>query len=323
MEKVVFIIPYFGKFNNYFQLFLNSCAYNKNFEWLIFTDDTRNFKYPDNVKVIYTTFDKLKTRIQELFDFPIILNNPYKLCDFRPAYGLIFEEYIKEYQFWGYCDTDVIWGNISDFIKDEDLMKYDKICVFGHCSLYKNNKKMNNLFKVNLNGEERYKIVMQRNRTNSFDEEFNGSINNIMEQEHLKIRYREDQANIYTKSSDFRLVNLNKDKKTYTTEKLKKAFFVWDNGNLLRYILKNDEVYIKKYMYIHLQSRKMKVNLTDLYRNKYKIIPNAFDELEISDIDKNTFKKIKIKHFNLHYFKLRSKNLREKIKRRLTGYYNS
>ena len=76
-------------------------------------------------------------------------------------------------------------------------------------------------------------------------------------------------------------------------------------------------------MYIHLQSRKMKVNLTDLYRNKYKIIPNAFDELEFSDIDKNTFKKIKIKHFNLHYFKLRSKNLRKKIKRRLTGYYNS
>ena len=236
---------------------------------------------------------------------------------------MIFEEYIKEYQFWGYCDTDVIWGNISDFIKDEDLIKYDKICVFGHCSLYKNNKKINNLFKVNLNGEERYKIVMQRNRTNSFDEEFNGSINNIIEQEGLKIRYREDQANIYTKSSDFRLVNLNKDKKTYTTEKLKKAFFVWDNGNLLRYILKNDEVYIKKYMYIHLQSRKMKVNLTDLYRNKYKIIPNAFDELEFSDIDKNTFKKIKIKHFNLHYFKLRSKNLRKKIKRRLTGYYNS
>ena len=317
MEKVVFIIPYFGKFNNYFQLFLNSCAYNKKFEWLIFTDDTRDFKYPANVKVIYTTFDKLKNRIQELFDFPIILNNPYKLCDFSPAYGMIFEEYIKEYQFWGYCDTDVIWGNISDFIKDEDLIKYDKICVFGHCSLY------NNLFKVNLNGEERYKIVMQRNRTNSFDEEFNGSINNIIEQEGLKIRYREDQANIYTKSSDFRLVNLNKDKKTYTTEKLKKAFFVWDNGNLLRYILKNDEVYIKKYMYIHLQSRKMKVNLTDLYRNKYKIIPNAFDELEFSDIDKNTFKKIKIKHFNLHYFKLRSKNLRKKVKRRLTGYYNS
>ena len=323
MEKVVFIIPYFGKFNNYFQLFLNSCAYNKNFEWLIFTDDTRDFKYPVNVKVIYTTFDRLKNRIQELFDFPIILNNPYKLCDFRPAYGLIFEEYIKEYQFWGYCDTDVIWGNISDFIKDEDLMKYDKICVFGHCNLYKNNKKMNNLFKVNLNNEERYKIVMQRNRTNSFDEEFNGSINNIIEQENLKMRYREDQANIYTKSSDFRLTSLNKDRKTYTIEKLKKAFFVWDNGNLFRYILENDKVYVKKYMYIHLQSRKMRVNLTNLYRNKYKIIPNAFDELEISDIDKNTFKKIKIKHFNLHYFKLRSKNLREKIKRRLTGYYNS
>ena len=35
--KAIFIIPYFGHFNNYFQLFLNSCAYNRDFDWLIFT----------------------------------------------------------------------------------------------------------------------------------------------------------------------------------------------------------------------------------------------------------------------------------------------
>lgn len=323
MKKIVFIIPYFGKFNNYFQLFLNSCSRNADINWLIFTDDKRTFNYPKNVLVKYISFEEIRSKVQRYFNFEITLDYPYKLCDFRPAYGLIFEEYIKEYKFWGYCDTDVIWGNISDFIKDDDLIKYDKIGIFGHCSLYKNNKKINNLFKVKLNGEERYKIVMQRNRTNSFDEEFNGSINNIMEQEGFKICYREEQANIYTKSSDFRLTKLNEDKKTYTIEKLKKAFFVWDNGNLLRYVLIDNRLYIKKYMYIHLQSRRMKVNLTNLYRNKYKIIPNAFDELEVNEIDKNTFKKIKIKHFNLHYFKLRSKNLREKIKRRLTGYYNS
>lgn len=29
MNRLVIILPYFGKFTNYFQLFLNSCAYEK------------------------------------------------------------------------------------------------------------------------------------------------------------------------------------------------------------------------------------------------------------------------------------------------------
>ena len=323
MKKVAFIIPYFGKFNNYFQLFLNSCEYNRNFDWLIFTDDKRKFRYPINVKVIYTNFASLKRKIECLFDFPITLEFPYKLCDFRPAYGLIFKDYLKNYSAWGYCDSDIIWGNISKFITENDILNYDKICVFGHCSLYKNTDRINNLFKIKLNGEERYKIVMQRNRTNSFDEEFNGSINNIFEQENLKIRYQEYQANIYTKSSNFKLTKLNSDKKTYTIEKLQKAFFVWEKGSLFRYILDNNEIIKREYMYIHLQSRPMKINFNDLSKNRYKIIPNSFDELEVKNINKETFNKIKRKHFNLHYFKLRSKNLRQKIKRRLTGYYNS
>jgi len=27
--------------------------------------------------------------------FKVTINNPYKLCDFKPAYGLFFEEYTQ------------------------------------------------------------------------------------------------------------------------------------------------------------------------------------------------------------------------------------
>ena len=37
MKKCIFIIPYFGKFNEYFTLFLKSCKNNKEFNWLILT----------------------------------------------------------------------------------------------------------------------------------------------------------------------------------------------------------------------------------------------------------------------------------------------
>ena len=45
MLKKILIIPYFGKFNNYFELWLKSCEYNTDFDWLIFTDDKTNYQY--------------------------------------------------------------------------------------------------------------------------------------------------------------------------------------------------------------------------------------------------------------------------------------
>lgn len=49
MKKTI-IIPYYGKFPDFFQLFLNSCKWNKGFNWLIFTDNEDKYIYPDNVK---------------------------------------------------------------------------------------------------------------------------------------------------------------------------------------------------------------------------------------------------------------------------------
>lgn len=112
MRKAAFIIPFFGKFNNFFQLFLNSCGKNKDYDWIIFTDDKTNYQYPSNLIVNYTTFEKIKSLFQTKFKSKISLDRPYKLCDFRPMYGYLFQEYLKDYKFWGHCDTDMLFGDI-------------------------------------------------------------------------------------------------------------------------------------------------------------------------------------------------------------------
>lgn len=236
IKKAVFIIPYFGKFNNYFQLFLNSCACNVEFDWIIFTDDETKYYYPDNVRVIYCSFDDIQKKFREKFDFEISLDRPYKLCDYKPTYGYIFYDIIKEYKFWGHCDTDLIWGNINDFICNEDYEKYDKIGIMGHCTLYKNTYENNTSFLKNLEGKNRAKEVFQTTWNNSFDEEFNQSINNIFEELDKKIDYNEYEANIYTKSSDFKITKLDLKSKKYVVERKSNSFFIWDNGNLYRYI---------------------------------------------------------------------------------------
>lgn len=317
MKNIAFIIPYFGKFNNYFQLFLNSCKYNVECDWIIFTDDNTPYDYPKNVIVHYISFEKIKEKFQSKFDFKISLEYPYKLCDYKVCYGYIFSDYISNYKFWGHCDTDLIWGNISNFISDKDLEYYDKIGILGHCTIYKNTEDINKMFMKFLNGRERYKEVFLNKNNCSFDEEFNNSINNIFKEYNLDIREKEYEANIYTKSSNFRITKMNLDLKKYIVEKKKDGFFMWDNGMLCRYIKNNKEIILEEYMYIHLQSRKMKIRLNNLSIDKYKIIPNAFDYLEEDKIEIQNFKHIKKKYFNLHYFKLRSKNLLNKIKRRL------
>lgn len=314
MKKGAFIIPYFGQFNNYFQLFLNSCKYNSDYDWIIFTDDKTKYNFPENVIVYYTTFDKIKNYIQKKFSFKLALNYPYKFCDLKPMYGYIFSDYLKSYPFWGHCDVDLLFGNIDEFITDDVRSKYDRIGILGHFTLYKNTNRVNKAFMLPLHGKKRYKEVLTTNENFCFDEEYDSSINNILVEHKFNIFRDVHEAGLYTKTSNFRLNHVRPDW-GYDVERKTKNLFVWNKGNLTRYILKNNHVIVEDYLYIHFQSRPMKVNTTNF--DIFKIIPNSFDNLEVDNISREKFPKWK--HFNLHYFRLRSSNLMKKIKKRVTG----
>lgn len=100
--KIAIIIAYFGKLPEYIQLFLDSCKLNYGFEWLIFSDDDTTYNYPSNVHLIKMNFGECKKLIQSKFDFEITLSKPQKLCDYKCAYGVIFEDYIQDYDWWGH-----------------------------------------------------------------------------------------------------------------------------------------------------------------------------------------------------------------------------
>ena len=261
-------------------------------------------------QVHYTTFNKIKKYVQSKFDFPIVLNYPYKFCDLKPMYGYIFSDYLKQYPFWGHCDVDLIFGNIDEFITDNIRSKYDRIGILGHFTLYRNISKVNKAFMLPLNGKLRYKEILTMNHNFSFDEEYRESINNILVQYGFKIYKTVHEAGLYTKTSNFRL-NHVRDDWGYDVEPKTKNIFVWNKGILTRYILNRHKIKKIDYLYIHFQSRPMKVNTKNLER--YKIIPNSFNDLEVNNITVANFPKWK--HFNMHYFKLRSHNLIDKIKR--------
>ena len=131
MKKIVFIAPWFGKFREDFYFWLKSAELNSTVDFLIFTDQEIKGTYPPHLRIVNTSLKSIEQVARERIWEGCIISKPYKLCDYRVAYGEIFQDYIKGYDFWGHCDMDMIFGDIRHFITDEILSKYDRIGVDG------------------------------------------------------------------------------------------------------------------------------------------------------------------------------------------------
>ena len=282
MKKCVMILPYFGKFNNYFPLFLNSCAKNKEFDWLIYTDDRTNYDYPDNVIVKYLEFAEFRNIIESKFDFPIFLQKPYKLCDFRPAYGYIFENEVAGYKYWGHCDCDLIFGNLDKLLIPILEQNWDKVFAVGHLTLYLNTAENNNLFKEELDGIKLYKEFLSSSTPCWFDEDWKSrNIHAIFINSSKRIYSKDMSGNPSGDFAKFRLRSYDNQSRSFKTEKPIDGLFVWNNGSIERY--EHDGLgNIKKteYLYFHLQRRKMIISKIDELENCYGIIPNKFIKID-------------------------------------------
>lgn len=274
--KVVFIVAYFGHFPTYYQLFLDSCKYNPMFEWIIISDNKAPYIYPENVHLITMEFCECRRFIQSKFEFEISLETPQKLCDYKCAYGYIFQEYIKEYAWWGHCDLDQIFGNLSKFITKEQLMQYDKIGSLGHMTLYKNTVQNNLMFKQLLDGRQRYQEVFTTSKCCAFDEWVSGNINDIYLASDTPIFLENFGADINPYRTPFSLVHFDVAQYKYIFDKINNSIFCWEDGCLLQLYYENGEPKKREFPYIHLQKRKMKDSRINKNVAKYYIIPNKF-----------------------------------------------
>lgn len=166
-KSIAIIICYIGKLPWYFDYFAHSCKYNPSIDFFIVTDDTDYSKpVSANVRFIYKTLSEINQLAKEKLELPVQITTGYKLCDFKPTYGILFSELLKGYDFWGHGDIDVIYGDIREFITTEVLEKNDLVSVrhdyvTGHFTLFRNINKMNELFK--LSRDFRKVLVSERN----------------------------------------------------------------------------------------------------------------------------------------------------------------
>ena len=127
--KVAIIAVYFGALPKYFYLFKHTAIYNKDYNWLIFTDQVSEIIKENNITFIPYTLSLYNKRLSTIFNKHIEIKEKNRICEGRPAFAKIFEEYLDDYDWWGWTDLDLLNGNFNNFINDDIFNNYDAINV--------------------------------------------------------------------------------------------------------------------------------------------------------------------------------------------------
>lgn len=158
ISSVKIIIPYFGQWPEWINLFMQSCQYNPTINWLFVTD----CGFPDikaaNTEFINISFNEYKAQISGKLGIDFSKATPYKLCDLKPAYGYVHQKQLNGYDFFGFGDLDLVYGNLRFFLTEDILQKYQLVSthntrISGHFCLLRNVPQMITAFKQMPNWE--------------------------------------------------------------------------------------------------------------------------------------------------------------------------
>lgn len=152
-DKISIIIPFFSKtIPPYLRLYLKSVELNPKLEVLFFTNlDFDHLNPPTNLKIFKMELSDINSLIETKLNLQVELKDAYKLCDYKPTYGLLFEDYIQHSNYWGFGDIDLIYGNLKKYPPFTnnifDIISFRKDWISGSLTYFRNNDFNNNLFK--------------------------------------------------------------------------------------------------------------------------------------------------------------------------------
>ncbi len=266
--KIALISTYFGSLPNYFLLWLKTCANNPEVQFFLATDcDVPSRDLPPNVHIIRASLRDFKKGFSQIVGFPVNLERAYKVCDFRPIFGLYFADLLRGFDYWGHVDIDVLWGRIAHFLP-QDLTQYDRIYRRGHFALFRNNEHGNNLFRLP-HPEISYEQAFRSSKSECFDE---GGIYWICEHNGISLYDPQDPiGDISYKSARLSFSFNGHLNARYQA-------FVIDEGKAMQIYSEGGEIRHREFMYFHFQKRQFPAIDIDQFRHldSWTITPHGF-----------------------------------------------
>lgn len=264
MKSIVIIFPYFGTLPVQYQMWRASALANPSVDFMFFTDV--DVKPANNIIVHKMEFCDFQQLAQKVFEFPIVLDRPYKLCEYKQAYGYILQDYIKDYDFWGFGDLDLVYGDIRSFLTD-NVFKNKFLLGWGHLTLLCNDEDVVTYFKKQVEGYQNYKDAFTTSKITYFDEYgYNGCSD----------KWRDCRPNDCWLEWPFD--NVSKPKEAYhfnsMTRGWQQVIFEYVDNKLYMLRFNKGKLEKKESLYAHFQHRPfMKDKVTDY--SHFLVTPNA------------------------------------------------
>lgn len=290
MKQYSALCCYFGQWPPHFHYWLKSCSYNIDIDFILVSNiSIQGYDVPSNVHVVDMSFAEVQALIGKKFpDIAVSLNRPYKLCDFKTAYGYIFSDIFSSYDYWGYFDIDTIWGKITDFIPDNSDNHLLKIFPCGHLSFIRNVAPWSRIYEMvnqvegtpcrnNMEGKVVASWQTCFSSANSFYYDEEGGLEPMIED--MVSKGNLEKNDLYVKVDFDNILppwRFNHFYSINSPEKSKFLVYRFDRGRLERIFLKGSQLHREPISYLHFSKRHMSVPCGNNQDDFYSIVPNAF-----------------------------------------------
>lgn len=273
--KIAIMIPYFSSpdrgLPNYFEYWQKSAAANFDIDFFIPTnvDTTKYVKY-NNIYFLKMDAETYWDRIQELLGNEIV-KDYYKIGEFRPLCGLLFKEILKDYDYWGLSEFDLIYGNITKMLKPYFEAGKQVIGNLGHLRIIKNTDELRYMPLADAKDIAHPLNIKEMATTKycCFWDEIRG----------MGLRYY--QAGIDAVPLQSIYADIDQKYKYFSVlGRSGKWGFRWRNGVLIGYSDRNEEM---EFLYVHFQKRRLTAPQGKV-ADKFCIVPNEIlNDCEHSD----------------------------------------
>jgi len=254
--SVGIIVPYFGLFPKSYKYWFNSAVLNDSIDFHIVTDQDVSALGTQNIFIHRMSFEELQTLAENKLGV-IKKFTPYKLCDFKPAYGELFSSIVENYDFWGHCDIDMVLGDLrGEANKGGLLQKYDKVFDLGHLSLYRNTSQVNQIYKACFKGIDFWPYIRDSQVIWVFDEAYGYGMGGV--------NARIDIAGMRLFSSRSMFSDVDPGFEGFFdihNSPGYPSFFSFNKKCLIRHTLIDGEVFSSNLVYAHFQKRSFKVKI--------------------------------------------------------------
>ena len=268
-NRIGVIAPYFGNLPTRFDLWLKGAAQNRDIDFHLVGNCFDYLELPQNVFRHVFTFQDLNNLIVErLGGRPLV--SPYKLCDLKPTYSILFSEIVEGYSIWGFSDLDLVLGDISGSVNFSDLPEdWGRVFDFGHLSFFPNHLR---IFEITLFRADTWPFIRDSRLVWVFDEHYQqglGGVNGRLEDAGYRVLgLRERFSDVMPWYRGF----FDREKGASTN-----LFFLWSEGKMWRFSRFGNDILREETGYVHLQKREYQIQENG--ENTFFITPKHWNEV--------------------------------------------